>query len=262
MSGADWDFLGMSPDDDGLGLDRWITKLDWASEEADARSSSRDEMEATALREAIRFAARYGEVEVTATGRLANAWPIFAFRGKYKDLMAILADYHDDARIKDLTVEELEGHADPSSSGRITEAELRTRGVDSDDLRVRAFFEARTLEWLNADRAAQGLTAFDPQLTPSGVDARLRRFLVHGFRPTLKSHAFAWSEDKEAEGFETIFFDLDPDYPELPPQRQSVGWMVDAIAIRGGRRNVFGGTFASVEEALTYAEHELEKETK
>jgi hypothetical protein len=95
-------------------------------------------------------------------------------------------------------------------------------------------------------------------MSPSELDHRLRAFLARGYRPTLRTHMFAYDEEREAEGW-AVWYQPDGLDPDGPMKPHIIGFEVDAKAFRPGLQDIHGGTFTTVEKALAYAERELEK---
>lgn len=86
------------------------------------------------------------------------------------------------------------------------------------------------------------------------IQKRLDAFVERGYRPSLKTHVLlpnrATFDERVAEGWTVVDLGGDP---------HLMGWVVDAYPADHARQTVIGATARTIEEALAYAERELDK---
>jgi hypothetical protein len=95
----DWSWLGVEPADDGLGLDRWKIRLDWAEDEEPDFPMAVN-FTADFMLRSFAVVAQRGPVGI----------PVIEFIGTWEHIMNALAAYHDDERISKLTIPQVESH--------------------------------------------------------------------------------------------------------------------------------------------------------
>jgi hypothetical protein len=85
------------------------------------------------------------------------------------------------------------------------------------------------------------------------IEDRMRRFFEHGYRPEIKSHMVKARDHLIEDGWAT--FQYSDILDELVTD--CIGWVVNARSFQG-KPEIWGGTFGTIEEALTYSENKLD----